>query len=123
MHVHRSELKGKVCTGSNAATSRIEELGHSRRFPRMLTPGGQFPQQRSDLTSQWCAVCRHVTCLDILHDHVDVRGGLNDLVQPDDVRVHEKTQNLDFSPHCAWGEYQRIYLSLNTSLMTHKSAE
>jgi hypothetical protein len=38
--------------------------------------------------------------LDILHDHVNVCTGLNDLVQPDDVGVHEQTQDLDLTTNC-----------------------
>lgn len=38
--------------------------------------------------------------LDILHDHIDVCAGLNDLIQPDDVRVHEQTQDLDLTANC-----------------------
>lgn len=46
-------------------------------------------------------VVKQLAALDILHDHVDVCGRLDDLVQPDDVRVHEEAQDLDLAPHCA----------------------
>lgn len=38
--------------------------------------------------------------LDVLHDHINVVGGLDDLIEPDDVRVHEEPQDLDLTPHC-----------------------
>jgi hypothetical protein len=37
--------------------------------------------------------------LDILHDHIDICGRLDDLVQPDDVGVHEEAQDLDLPAH------------------------
>ncbi len=45
--------------------------------------------------------------LDVLHDHVDVGRRLYDLVQADDVRVHEQAQDLDLAPHCGGGAGQR----------------
>lgn len=44
-----------------------------------------------------------IAYLDILHDHVDVGRRLYDLVQADDVRVHEQAQDLDLAPHCGGG--------------------
>jgi hypothetical protein len=41
--------------------------------------------------------------LDVLHDHVDVGGRLDHLVQADDVRVHEQPQDLDLAAHCGGG--------------------
>lgn len=38
--------------------------------------------------------------LDILHDNIYVVGRLDDLIQPDYVRVHEQPQNLYFPPDC-----------------------
>ncbi len=39
--------------------------------------------------------------LDKLHDDVNVIVCLYDLIEADDVRVHEQAQNLDLPPHCA----------------------
>ena len=39
--------------------------------------------------------------LDVLHDHIDVVGGLYHFVQANDVGVHEEAQNFDFTPHCS----------------------
>jgi hypothetical protein len=38
--------------------------------------------------------------LDILADDIDVIGSLNNFIEPDDVRMHEETQDLYLSPHC-----------------------
>ena len=40
------------------------------------------------------------THLDIFHDDIDVSGRLDDFVQADDVWVHKKPQDLDFTAHC-----------------------
>mmetsp|Transcript_10454 Transcript_10454/g.43278 ORF Transcript_10454/g.43278 Transcript_10454/m.43278 type:complete len:343 (+) Transcript_10454:2484-3512(+) len=40
-------------------------------------------------------VVEELAALDVLHDHVDVVRGLEDLIQADDVRVHEQPQDLD----------------------------
>ena len=40
------------------------------------------------------------TCLDVLHDHINVIRGLDDFIEADDVRMHKKTQDLDLPPHC-----------------------
>lgn len=44
---------------------------------------------------------QNTACLDVFHDHVDVLGRLNDLIQAYDVRVVEQSQDLDLAPHCA----------------------
>lgn len=36
----------------------------------------------------------------VFHHDVDVVGCLDDLIQADDVGVHEQAQNLDLPPHC-----------------------
>ena len=38
--------------------------------------------------------------LDIFHHNIDVIGGFDDLIQADDVRVHEEPQNFDLAPDC-----------------------
>ena len=35
-----------------------------------------------------------------LHHDIDVIVGLDDLIETDDVGVHEQPQDLDFAPHC-----------------------
>ena len=40
--------------------------------------------------------------LDVLHDHVDVGGRLDHLVEADDVGVAEEAEDLDLAADCAW---------------------
>jgi len=47
------------------------------------------------------------THLDVLHDDVDIGGRLDDLVQADDVGVHEKPEDLYLPPHCKMSHFQQ----------------
>ncbi len=56
--------------------------------------------------------------LDELHDDVDVVVGLDDLVQADDVRVHEQAQDFYLAPHCSAHACSRVS-SADTACCPH----
>lgn len=69
------------------------------------------------------SVCNADACLyphshlNVLHHHVNIRGCLDNLIQTDDVRVHEEAQDFDLSSHCnrvwsdkGWGQLTAVLI-------------
>lgn len=53
-------------------------------------------------------VIKQLTALHILHHNIDVCCGLNDLIQTDDVWMHEQAQDLDLTAHCSKQSKQQL---------------
>eukprot|EP00967_Tisochrysis_lutea_P138460 scaffold249961_cov21-Tisochrysis_lutea.AAC.1 len=66
--------------------------------PRAKSQSLRLPSKGERLDASARSVLRN-SHLDVLHDDVDIGGRFDDLVQADDVGVHEQPEDLDFSPN------------------------
>lgn len=111
----RTHAEG-YCTGKAGANLNSESQDDEQRPKQPATaiakhtPDPETSTTQGSLCDLWktdpCVklVITAGTHLHILHHNIDVGGGLNHFVEPDDVGVHEETQDLDFSTHCGTGQ-------------------
>ena len=98
---YRWDARWLARTRNTGRQHKLAELALSQQGHSSVTHEEAGATQRSGQRGAQRAAGRAAPRLDVLHDDVDVVGRLDDLVQADDVRVHEQAQDLDLAPHCA----------------------